>query len=94
MPRTILTAVAVLAACAVASVAIAGQPPADPLRGARLLLQSSKMMSPARPRSRVAEDAQCSGQTKPIIACSCEATDSYGVCLQESCATVCEGQDG
>jgi hypothetical protein len=65
----------------------------DPLFVARQILQSSKKMSPVKRSTRLALDAQCSGQTQPIIACSCNATDDAGNCVSQSCDILCPGID-
>lgn len=92
MSRHLLAMIAIAASFCVTQGATAAQPPADPLRAATELLQSSKKMSQIR-RTRYADSNQCSGQSKPVVACSCEATDSAGNCTHEVCDTVCPGQD-
>ena len=93
MSKRLLALTALAATCAMIAGATAAQAPADPLRSASQLLHASRMMSPAKPRTRVAQDAQCSGQTKPVVACACEATDSNGTCTHEVCDTICPGND-
>ena len=90
--RRLLGLAALAATCVAFTSASAAPAPADPLHSARLLLQSAKMMSPVK-RTQVASSNQCSGQTKPVVACSCEATDSNGNCTHEVCDTICPGND-
>ena len=93
MPRMLLPLTVLPTLSQMAAPAFAGRAAYDPLAAAVQLRQAAKPMSAVRQPQRVAEDAQCTGQSKPIIACSCEATDYDGKCLQEVCETVCDGKD-
>lgn len=92
MSRRVLVMIAIAASFSLTQGATAAQPPADPLRAAAQILHSSKMVSQIK-RTRYADSSQCSGQSKPVVACSCEATDAAGNCTHEVCDTVCPGQD-
>ena len=77
------------------SIGAAAAQPVQSIRAA----QPTTRFSPApaaskRAKVRQAQTLQCGTNERPTIACSCEATDSSGACLQESCDTVCLNTSG
>jgi hypothetical protein len=73
--------------------AAAGRSQMDAFMLERIMPKAHKQMSSMKPKLRkVAASQQCEGETKPVIACECLSQDSNGVCIQETCDTVCEGK--
>ena len=94
MKKLLLAIVLVASLPPMTTPSVAGRMTADPLRAAFQSLHAARPMSAVKQRQRLVEDAQCAGQLKPLIACTCVAQDAYGACLQETCDTVCDGKDG